>query len=67
MNKVQKRYLWIGGVLGLVVVALIVGSVRPYKRAMGAPPSSLDVEVAQVQKADIPIYEIGRASCRERV
>jgi len=56
MNKVQKRYLLIGGVLGLVVVALIFGSVRPYKRALGAPPGALDVEVAQVQKADIPIY-----------
>ena len=56
MNKVQKRYLLIGGVLGLVVVALIFGSIRPYKRAMGAPPSALDVEVARVQKEDIPIY-----------
>ena len=56
MTQVQKRYLLIGGVLGLIVVALIVGAVRPYKQAMGAPPSTPDVEVAQVQKADIPIY-----------
>src|SRR5579863_10295437 len=56
MIEVQKRYLLIGGVLGLIVVALIVGAVRPYKHAMGAPPSIPDVEVAQVQKADIPIY-----------
>jgi membrane fusion protein (multidrug efflux system) len=56
MNKVQKRYLLFGGVLGLVVVALIFGSIRPYKRALGAPPSALDVEVARVQKEDIPIY-----------
>jgi len=56
MTQVQKRYLLIGGVLGLIVVALIVGAVRPYKHAMGAPPSAPDVEVALVQKADIPIY-----------
>src|SRR5271169_6324629 len=56
MTHFQKRYLWIGGVLGLIVLALIVGAVRPYKRAMGAPPSTPDVEVAQVQKEDIPIY-----------
>jgi RND family efflux transporter MFP subunit len=56
MTQVQKRYLVIGGVLGVVVLALIVGAVRPYKRAMGAPPSTPDVEVVQVQKEDIPIY-----------
>ena len=55
-SKVQKRYLLIGGVLGLIVVALIVGAVRPSKQAMGAQPSTPDVEVAQVQKEDAPIY-----------
>jgi hypothetical protein len=49
MSKVQKRYLWIGGAFGLIVLALIVGAVRPYKHAMGAPPSTPDVEVTQVQ------------------
>src|SRR6201997_1401999 len=56
MTQVQKRSLLIGGVLGLIALALIVGAVRPYKRAMGAPPSAPDVEVVQVQKEDIPIY-----------
>src|SRR5271170_7854069 len=56
MSKIQKRYLLIGGVLGLIVLAVIVVAVRPYKRAMGAPPSAPDVEVAQVQKEDVPIY-----------
>src|SRR6202162_1118130 len=56
MTQLQKRYLWIGGVLGLIVLALMVGALRPYKQAMGAPPSTSDVEVAQVQKEDIPIY-----------
>ena len=56
MTHVQKRYLLIGGVFGLIVLALIIGAVRPYKQAMGAPPSTPDVEVVQVQKEDIPIY-----------
>ncbi len=56
MSKVQKRYLLIGGVLCLIVLALIVGAVRPYKHAMGAPPGTPDVEVVQVQKEDVPIY-----------
>ena len=56
MSKVQKRYLLIGGVLGLVALALIVGGVLPSKQAMGAPPNTPDVEVAPVQKEDVPIY-----------
>src|SRR6202050_4807024 len=59
MTQVQKRILLIGGVLGLIVLALIFGALRPYKQAMGAPPSTLDVEVAQVQKEDVPIYAEG--------
>jgi RND family efflux transporter MFP subunit len=55
MNKIQKRY-WIGGVLGLVVLVLIFGAVRPFKHAMGAPPSTPDVEVVQVQQENVPIY-----------
>jgi RND family efflux transporter MFP subunit len=55
MTHVQKRFL-IGGVLGLIVLALIIGALRPSKQAMGAPPSTPDVEVAQVQKEDVPIY-----------
>src|SRR5271163_5287822 len=56
MTQVQKRYLLIGGVLGLIVLALIVGALRPSKQAMGAPPSTPDVEVVQVEKKDVPIY-----------
>jgi membrane fusion protein, multidrug efflux system len=56
VTQVQKRYLWIGGVLGLIVLALIVGAVGPSKKAMGAPSSTPDVEVVQVQKEDVPIY-----------
>jgi RND family efflux transporter MFP subunit len=56
MSKVQKRYLLIGGVMGLIVLALIVGAVRPSNKALGAPPSTPDVEVVQVTKEDVPIY-----------
>jgi RND family efflux transporter MFP subunit len=56
MSKVQKRYLLIGGVLGLILVGLIVGAVRPSKKALGAQPGTPDVEVVQVEKRDVPIY-----------
>src|SRR5271166_5829606 len=56
MSKVQKRYLLIGGAFGLIVLALIVGAVRPSKKALGAQPITPDVEVVQVQKEDVPIY-----------
>jgi len=56
MSKVQKRYLLIGGVFGLIVLALIVGALRPSKKALGAQPSTTDVEVVQVKKEDVPIY-----------
>ena len=56
MSRVQKRWLLIGGVLGLVAVGLIVGAIRPSKRAMGARPSTPDVEVVQVEQEDVPIY-----------
>ena len=56
MTQLQKRYLWIGGVLGLIVLALIVGGVGTSKKAMGSPSSTPDVEVVQVQKEDVPIY-----------
>ena len=56
MSKLQKQYWWIGGVLGLIVLALIVGALRPSKKALGAQPSTPDVEVVQVEKEDVPIY-----------
>jgi multidrug efflux pump subunit AcrA (membrane-fusion protein) len=56
MTQIQKRYVLIGGVLGLIVLALILGAIRPSKQAMGAQSSAADVEVAQVHKEDVPIY-----------
>ena len=56
MSNIKKRYLFVGGGFALIVVALIVGGIRPYKKAMGAPPSIPEVLVAQVQTEDVPIY-----------
>jgi RND family efflux transporter MFP subunit len=56
MTQVQKRYVWIGGVLGLLVLGLAVVLIRPSGKAMGAPPSTPEVQVAQVEQADVPIY-----------
>ena len=56
MSKVQKRYLLIGGVVGLIVIALIVGALRPSSNALGPQLGTIDVEVVQVQKEDVPIH-----------
>jgi membrane fusion protein (multidrug efflux system) len=56
MSKVQKRYMLTGGVLGLIVPALIVGAGCTSKTAQGAKPGTSDVEVVQVQKEDVPIF-----------
>jgi RND family efflux transporter MFP subunit len=56
VTQVQKRHLWIGGVLGLIMLALIVGAGCASKSALGAQAGTPDVEVVQVQKEDVPIY-----------
>ena len=48
MTRAVKYKLVIGGVLGLVVIGLIVGAVRPYKQAMGASTGAADVDVARL-------------------
>ena len=57
MSNVTKRYILIGGVFGLIVVALIVGAIRPNKRASAAlTTASPDVEVVQVVQEDVPVF-----------
>jgi membrane fusion protein, multidrug efflux system len=57
MNSTKKRKLIIGGAIGVVLVALIVGAMRPSKHASGAGPGSPpDVVVALVEQRDVPIY-----------
>jgi RND family efflux transporter MFP subunit len=57
MINVSKRTLLIGGLFCLIVIGLIIGAVRPFKHALGAPPGATpDVEVIKVQQEDVPIY-----------
>ena len=57
MINVSKRTLLIGGLFCLIVIGLTIGAVRPFKHALGAPPSATpDVEVVKVQQEDVPIY-----------
>jgi RND family efflux transporter MFP subunit len=56
MNNLLRHSLIIAGVLCFIVIALIVGALRPKRAAgagTGAPP---DVLVAQVEQKDVPIY-----------
>src|SRR6266849_1691976 len=56
MNMLSKYKLWIGGAFCLVVIGLIIGAARP-KHVSGAQPgASPDVEVAQVEQKDVPIF-----------
>jgi RND family efflux transporter MFP subunit len=56
MNNLFRHSLVIAGVFGLIIIALIVGALRP-KHASGAgtaaPP---EVMVAQVEQKDVPLY-----------
>jgi RND family efflux transporter MFP subunit len=56
MNTLSKYKFWTAGSLGLVVVGLIIGAVRP-KHVSGAPASGpLNVEVVPVEQRDVQIY-----------
>lgn len=56
MSDRSKYTVWIGAALGLLVIALIIGTVRP-KHVAGAPAGApVDVEVVQVDRKSVPIY-----------
>ena len=55
MKTLSKRNILWGG-LGLVVIGLIIGAVRP-KHVSGAPAGAPpDVLVVEVQRKDVPVY-----------
>ena len=60
MNSLLRHSLVVGGALCLIVIALIVGALRP-KHASGAgtaaPP---EVMVAQVEQKDVPLRRMDR-------
>src|SRR5580704_11582039 len=55
MTIPMKRTLAVGGVLCLIVLALIVGAGCSSKQALGAAGAT-DVEVTVVEQKDVPIY-----------
>jgi RND family efflux transporter MFP subunit len=56
MNSLFRHSLVVGGVVGLIVVALILGALRP-KHASGAGTAALpEVMVAEVEQKDVDLY-----------
>jgi len=55
MNTVPKYTYWIAGAVGLIVIGLVFGAVRP-KKVSGAASGPVDVEVVKVDQRDVPIY-----------
>jgi RND family efflux transporter MFP subunit len=55
MSTLSRYRFWIIGAFCLVVIALIIGVMRP-KHVSGAPGAPLDVQVVQVEQKDVPIY-----------
>src|SRR5271170_6694125 len=55
MATSSKYKLWIGGAVGLVIIGLVVGALRP-KHVSGAPSGASPVEVVNVEQKDVPIF-----------
>ena len=56
MSGRSKYTVWIGAAVGLIVIGLIIGAVRP-RHVAGAPAGApVDVEVVQVEQKNVPIY-----------
>jgi RND family efflux transporter MFP subunit len=52
----SKYKLWIGGAFCLFFVGLIIGAIRAKHVSAARPGGPPDVEVAQVEQKDVPIY-----------
>ncbi|MGA8554265.1 MAG: efflux RND transporter periplasmic adaptor subunit [Candidatus Acidiferrales bacterium] len=55
MSTLSRYKFWTIGAFCLVVIALIIGVMRP-KHVSGALGAPLDVQVIQVEQKDVPIY-----------
>ena len=56
MNSLLRHSLVVGGVVGLIVIALVIGALRP-KHASGAGAAAPPVVmVAQVEQKDVDVY-----------
>jgi multidrug efflux pump subunit AcrA (membrane-fusion protein) len=56
MNRLSNRNLIMGGILSLVITALIVVAIRPRDTSRASPGAPADVLVMQVAQRDVPIY-----------
>jgi RND family efflux transporter MFP subunit len=56
MNRLSNRNLLLGGALCLVVIALVIGALRPKSTSGANPTTTPDVMVVQVEQRDVPIY-----------
>ncbi len=56
MNRLTKRNLILGGAVLVVIIALIVGAIRPRGTSGASTPPPADVMVVQVTQKDVPIY-----------
>ncbi len=56
MKALRKYKFWIGGVVGLLVIGLVAGAIRPSHVAGAHQGAPVDVEVVQVEQKNVPIY-----------
>jgi RND family efflux transporter MFP subunit len=56
MKRLSNRNLLLGGILSLVVIALIIVAIRPRGTSGASPRAPADVLVTQVEQKDVPIY-----------
>ena len=56
MSRFPKRSLLLAVVISVVVIALIIGAVRPKGTSGAGPAAPSDVLFAQVEQKDVPIY-----------
>jgi len=56
MNRLPKRNLLLAGVISIIVIALVIGAVRPRGTSGAGPTVPAEVMVAQVEQKDVPIY-----------